>query len=105
LIELIVVIAIIGILAAVGITMYIGLNARARDAARIEDLNNIAHAISIAVHDSSNLTQDLCAGTTAPCSGSSYPLDISTTKNTNGTGWVKVNFDSKDIGNFSVFTN
>lgn len=101
LVELLIVITIIAILAAVGITMYIGLNARARDAARIEDINNIAHAISIAVHDSTTLSQDLCAGTNAPCTDNSYPLNASS-KNTDGTGWVKVNFDSKDIADFSV---
>lgn len=46
-VELIVIIAVIGILAAISIVAYNGTQARARDADRISDLQNIADAIKL----------------------------------------------------------
>src|SRR5476649_1516205 len=93
LVELIVVIAIIFILTAIGLIVYSGVNQRARDAARLADLNQLNQAVSLATHDSDNPALILCSDGTVPCSGNSYPQD-SNTRNTDGSGWVKINFDS-----------
>lgn len=90
LVELLVVIAIIAILAAVVVLIInpLELTKRGRDAARLSDLANLQQAINVAVQEAtSSSTAILCAGGTAPCNGSSN----TGTRNSDGTGWVKVN--------------
>lgn len=93
LVELIVVIAIIGILAAVVLFIInpLEIARRGRDSVRMSDLNNLQQAINIAVQEATNSgAAILCNGATYPCSGSTFP-EVSTTRNSNGTGWVLVN--------------
>ncbi len=99
LIELMVVIAIIAILAVVGMAIYSVVNARARDAIRLSDFANISQAIHLTIHNSSNLSADLCFNTQAPCSGISTSSDPNIRK-TNGSGWIKVNLDQDNLANF-----
>lgn len=99
LVELIVVIAIIGILAAVVLFIInpLEIARRGRDSVRMSDLNNLQQAINIAVQEATNSgAAILCVGTGAyPCGGSSFPEVANVTRNTNGTGWVKVNVGSQ----------
>lgn len=98
LIELLVVIAIIAILASVILIVInpIEINRKTRDALRLSDLASLQQAIIAATQDHKKTVQELlCFGVTPPCQGSSFPQS-STTRNSNGTGWVMVNF--KDSG-------
>lgn len=102
LVELLVVIAIIAILAIIA---YIFINPleimrSGRDSNRLADLSNLQLSIGIAVQEaSSSGAFILCSQTgTYPCSGSSI-LD---SRNTNGTGWVRVDFSTQQ--NVSVPT-
>ncbi len=100
LVELLVVIAIIAVLSVIGLAFYGKLTARARDVVRLSDLGDLSRAIVIAMHDSEDYKATLCQNTSLPCQGSSYPL-LSDSRNTDGTGWVKVDFDNKNGINFS----
>lgn len=99
LVELLVVIAIIAILAAVGITIYSGILSRARDADRLSDMSEIRSAIQIVMHDATDSASTLCAGIVAPCQGESDSADPNN-RATDGTGWIKIDFDAKDIATF-----
>lgn len=95
LVELLVVIAIIAILAAVVVLIInpLELTRRGRDAARLADLANLQNAINVAVQEStgSGAVTVLCQESgTYPCNGSSH----NGTRNSNGTGWVKVDLSS-----------
>ncbi len=95
LVELLVVIAIISILAAVVVLIInpLELTRRGRDAARLTDLANLQQAINVAVQEAtSSAAEILCKNTTLPCSGPSYP---GTTRNANGSGWVKVDLSAQ----------
>jgi prepilin-type N-terminal cleavage/methylation domain-containing protein len=99
LIELLVVISIIVILA---IILLVAINpfqaqAKARDAVRVQDLNNLRDAINLGVtQNSSSIPAFLCYSATPPatlpCSGNSG----SGSNATDGTGWLPVNLKSID---------
>lgn len=94
LVELLVVIAIIAILAAVVVLIInpLELTRRGRDAARLTDLANLQSAINVAVQEATgSASAILCDGGATPCNGSS---NIGT-RNSDGTGWVKVNLSSQ----------
>lgn len=93
LVELLVVIAIIAILAAVVVLIInpLELTRRGRDAARLSDLANLQSAINVAVQEATGSSAAiLCNGGGTPCPGKSN-VD---TRNSNGTGWVKVDLSS-----------
>ncbi len=93
LVELLVVIAIIAILAAVVVLIInpLELTKRGRDAARLSDLSNLQSAINVAVQEATGSAADiLCAEGGSSCTGQSNVG----TRNSNGTGWVKVNLSS-----------
>lgn len=98
LVELLVVIAIIAILAAVVILIInpLELTRRGRDSARLTDLANLQQAINVAVQEATTSgAAILCVSTgTYPCGGVSFPLGAST-RNSNGTGWVRVNLSTQ----------
>lgn len=96
LVELIVVIAIIAILTAIGLVVYIGINEKSRDAARFADLAELNQAVYLAVQDANDYAPILCYNQTTPCSGSSYPIN-GNTQQTDGTGWIPINFDINNI--------
>ena len=100
LVELLVVIMIIIILATVGLVVYQDLAAEARDATRVNDMAEIVSAVQLATHDAINPALALCSGTTAPCSGDTFPV-TSSTRNTDGTGWILVNFDAINVVTFN----
>jgi prepilin-type N-terminal cleavage/methylation domain-containing protein len=100
LVELLVVITIIAILTAIGIVIYTGLNQRVRDAVRLADLASIQQALLIVSHDKNKFTTILCFEIDYPCQDSSYPLN-DTTRRTDGTGWIKVNFDQSNTVSFT----
>lgn len=97
LVELLVVIAIIAILATVVFLIInpMELTRRARDAERFTSLSNLSQAINVGVQEATNSgVAILCSGSSAyPCNGSSN-TGIGT-RNSNGTGWVKVNLSSQ----------
>lgn len=96
LVELLVVIAIIAILAAVIVLIVnpLELTRRSRDAARLTDMSNLQQAINVAVQDATNSgTSVLCDGAAGPCTDTSNDT-AATTRQSNGTGWVKVNLSS-----------
>src|SRR5258708_5075085 len=101
LVELLVVIVIIVILTSIGLVIFRDVSARARDGSRIADLDSLKSAIQIATHDEPDMAQALCFGIAPPCTESSYPQDTNT-KKTDGTGWIKINFDVRNVVNFSV---
>ncbi|MDP3732961.1 MAG: prepilin-type N-terminal cleavage/methylation domain-containing protein [Candidatus Daviesbacteria bacterium] len=94
LIELLVVISIIAILAAIVsiIINPIETIRRARDATRLSDLANLQIGINVLIQEKPGASQIvLCqAPATPPCFGIS--TDPSS-RNPNGSGWVKVKFD------------
>lgn len=98
LVELLIVIAIIGIL---GVIVFIVINPielrkRANDSRRISDLANLQQAINVAAQEAtSSGSQILCLNTTAPCGGKSTDTPLTTTRKSNGEGWVKVNLSSQ----------
>lgn len=99
LVELLVVIAIIGILAAVVMLIInpLELTRRSRDAARMQDLANLQQAINVAAQEATDSGTDiLCVGglTGGFCSGNTAGA-TATTRNSNGTGWVKVNLSAQ----------
>lgn len=100
LVELLVVIAIIAILAAIVVLIInpLELTRRGRDAARLTDLASLQNAINVAVQESTSSGNGnvLCNGGTLGegCSGDSNP-DSAANRNSNGTGWVKVNLSSQ----------
>ena len=100
LVELLVVISIIAILAAVGFVVFSQLNTRARDATRIADLNSVRNAIAYTTHDATNSAIAFCSSNPTPCQAASFPSGPNT-RNTDGTGWVRVNFDARNIASFS----
>lgn len=98
LVELLVVIAIIAVLAAVVVLIInpLELTRQSRDTARLSDLTSLNNALNVAVQEASNSgAQVLCVGTTAPCSGTSNTLPQTTTRRSDGTGWVKVNLGAQ----------
>lgn len=101
LVELLIVIALIAILAAIGLVIYREVSTRARDATRVADLNSIKNAIQITINDALDMADTLCFNLTPPCEESTYPKGPST-RNTDGTGWVKVNFDQENVANFNL---
>lgn len=106
LVELLVVIAIVAILAAVVVLIInpLELTRRGRDAARLSDLSNLQNAINVAVQEATDSgAAILCNGGSYPCGGAadngrSGGTSGFGTRNSNGTGWVKVNMS----GNKSV---
>lgn len=98
LIELLVVLAIIAILFSAGMALYTVVSQKSRDAARLANLSNLQQAIFSATHEAESSALELCFNTTTPCQGSSFPVD-GTTQKADGSGWIKVNFDSKNIVN------
>lgn len=98
LIELLVVLTIIAILFSAGMALYTVVNQKSRDAARLAELSILQQAIFSATHETENSALELCFNTTTPCQGVSFPLDTSTQK-ADGSGWIKVDFDSKNIVN------
>lgn len=98
LIELLVVMAIIAILFGAGMAVYNVVNQKSRDAVRLADLSNLQQAIFSATHEAQNSALELCFNTTTPCQGSSFPVDA-TSQKADGSGWIKINFDSKSIVN------
>lgn len=98
LVELLVVIAIIAILAAIVVLIInpLELTRRSRDAARLTDMTSLQNAINVAVQEATNSgAAILCAdpGDPVPCQGDSNP-GTTANRNSNGTGWVKVNLGS-----------
>lgn len=95
LVELLVVIAIIAILAAVVVLVInpLELTRRTRDAARVADLGNLQTAINVAVQEATDSgAAILCKDTGSyPCEGRSQIE----TRNSNGTGWVKVDVSAQ----------
>ena len=97
LVELLVVIAIIAILAAVVVLIInpLELTKRGRDAARLTDLANLQSAINVAVQEAtgSGTVDILCVGglTSGACRGDSF----TGTRNSNGSGWAKVNLSAQ----------
>ncbi len=94
LVELLVVIAIIAILAAVVVLIInpLELTRRGRDAARLTDFANLQNAINIAAQEATGSAATvLCNGGTTPCTG----LSNTGTRDSNGTGWVKVNLSTQ----------
>jgi prepilin-type N-terminal cleavage/methylation domain-containing protein len=98
LVELLVVIAIVAILAAIVVLIInpLELTRRGRDAARLTDLTSLQNAINVAVQESTGSASILCVGGSAGagCSGDSNP-GTAANRNSNGTGWVKVNLSSQ----------
>lgn len=99
LVELLVVIAIIAVLAAVVVLIInpLELTRRSRDAARLTDLSSLQNAINVAVQEATNSgAAILCAdpGDPAPCGGTSNAAGTGT-RNSGGTGWVKVNLGAQ----------
>lgn len=98
LVELLIVIAIIAIL---GVIVFMVINPlelrkQGNDATRISDLANLQQAINISMQDATTSgAQILCVGTTAPCTGKSTDTPLSTTRKSDGSGWVKVNLSSQ----------
>ncbi len=124
LIELLVVIAIIAILAVVVVLVLnpAELLKQSRDANRVSDVNTLTSALSLKNIDSASPgTPDVLylslpdptipAGATSTCSGiglssSSLPqgwtyqcASVADYRNTNGSGWIPVNFASGTVGN------
>ncbi len=94
LVELLIVIAIIAILAVVAFIVInpLELTRRARDASRLSDIASLQQAITVAVQEASSTPdQVLCVGGGTACQGRSH-VD---TRNSNGTGWVKVDLSSQ----------
>lgn len=95
LVELLVVIAIIAVLAAVVILIInpAELTKQSRDTRRMNDLTSLNNALNVAIQEStSSGAAILCMPpATAPCTGSSNTEPQSTTRLSNGTGWVNVN--------------
>jgi len=100
LVELLVVIAIIAILAAVVVLIVnpLELTKRGRDSARLSDLANLQQAINVTIQESTG-TSLLCDGVASPatCTGTSAPVVAGTTRNVDGTGWVKVNLTGSAV--------
>lgn len=96
LVELMVAIAIVGILSIIGMLVYAGLNARARDSVRLSDLSNFRQAITLALNDVQDQQEVLCHDIPDPCQGQTYPSSPDTHR-TDGSGWIKVNFDDKNV--------
>lgn len=97
LIEMLVVIAIIAIIASVVVLILNPMETirRSRDVTRLSDLANLQLAINTLVQENPGSgTTMLCSPPTSPpCLGvSNYPSPD--TKKPDGTGWVKVKFDS-----------
>lgn len=94
LIELLVVLAIIAIIASIIATIInpLEIARRARDATRLTDLANLQIAINILIQENPKVsTSLLChSPSTPPCSGTSIDPG---SRNSDGTGWVKVEFD------------
>lgn len=93
LIELLVVIAIIAIIASIVAIIINPLETirRARDATRLSDLANLQMGINILLQENAEGGQKiLCYNLTPPCSGTSTDPN---SRNSDGTGWVKVKFD------------
>lgn len=98
LVELLIVIAIIAILGVIVFMVINPLELRkeGNDATRISDLANLQQAINVSMQDATTSgAQILCVGTTAPCTGKSTDTPLTTTRKSNGTGWVKVNLSSQ----------
>jgi prepilin-type N-terminal cleavage/methylation domain-containing protein len=96
LVELLVVIAIIAILAAVVVLIInpLELTRRGRDAARLTDLANLQQAINVAVQEATDSAEQiLCSEglTGGVCTAKSSTGG----RNSNGTGWVKVNLSAQ----------
>lgn len=124
LIELLIVIAIIAIL-AVAVVLILDpaqLLQQSRDSIRVSDVNTLTSAVSLTGLDSSSLGNSktiyvslpdpaIPAGATSTCGGvglstSSLPAgwtyqcaSLASYRNTNGTGWVPVNFTHSSAGN------
>lgn len=98
-IELLTVIIILAILVGIGLIMHGSVNKRARDAVRLADLAKLYQAIIVTTYDSANLAQDLCFGIPLPCQGVSIAVN---SQNTDGTGWIKMNFNAKQEINLSL---
>ncbi|MBI2040266.1 hypothetical protein HYT18_04270 [Candidatus Microgenomates bacterium] len=97
-----VVIAIIAILAAVVVLIInpLELTRRTRDSARLSDLASLQQAINVAVQEATDTGEAiLCTGGSYPCGGSTGAGRSggsgAGTRNSNGTGWVKVNLSSQ----------
>lgn len=99
LIELLVVIAIIAILATIVIIIInpLEITRRARDATRLSDLASLQIGINALIQENpKGITSLLCrAPSTPPCSGTSTDPN---SRNSDGTGWVKVEFDPLTSG-------
>jgi prepilin-type N-terminal cleavage/methylation domain-containing protein len=96
LVELLVVIAIIAILAAVVVLIVnpLELTRRSRDAARFVDLQSMQNAINVAVQEATESAATiLCIEGGASCTGKSSDTG-SGVRNSDGTGWVKVDLSS-----------
>lgn len=104
LIELLVVLAIIAVLATI-IFLRINpleLNKKARDAVRLADLTSTQQAINMAVQETKKpLAQTLCTSLSPPCQEFSYPVN-SSTRNSDGSGWIKINFKDGTFLNLPV---
>ena len=105
LVELLVVIAIIAILAAVIVLIInpLELTRRGRDATRLSDLDNLQHAITVILEESSgSATQTiLCGALTPPCKGDSVNGNtsngVSSVRKTDSTGWVPINLSNSSL--------
>ncbi|MDE2144968.1 MAG: type II secretion system protein, partial [Patescibacteria group bacterium] len=122
LIELLIVIAIIGILASVVVLVLnpAQLLSQSRDSRRTQDLSNLNNALSSYLGDgnsglgSSNIVYvsipdpTLATGATSTCSSLGLPtlpadwsyqcVSTTTLRNSNGTGWIPVDFQSVSFG-------
>lgn len=101
--EVLIVVLILSIVMLFSITFFQDINMRARDAGRLADLTNIQQAIQIVLNEAAEKNEKsstvLCTKIEPPCSGSSFPF-LNQTRNTDGKGWIKIDFDDKAIANF-----
>ena len=107
LIELLVVIAILAILAVAVVLVLnpVQMIKQARDATRLADIAAVNGAIALYLADQSSPDLGTCssyARLTAASSGTPFPtltsVELATTTNVDGTGWVDINFTTTTGG-------
>lgn len=95
LVELLIVVAIIAVLAAIVALLInpLELTARGRDATRLSDLANLQQAILVALEEATG-SAVVCA---FPSSGTQCGAVSTSSRATDGTGWVRINFSDPAI--------
>lgn len=93
LIELLIVLGVVASLSVISLIIInpVELLARGRDTTRLADLNTVKKAIDSALSDTGVSISTLCHdGIPVPCSGDTN--DAGNIRNSDGSGWVKVDF-------------